>query len=205
VSRRSALVLAALFAALAGLVAAGSFAGLDQWAVDHAMPGGRFHARRTRLVDSLLPLGGSHWHGGWAIAVNLVALPAGAVVSLAILALLRQWLLAAICVAADLVELLCKHTLTRPALYTGRSHIAPFDSSFPSGHALRTVIVAAAVAAWRPRASPLAAVWACASVALLLLAGWHTPTDLAGGLLLGALALLGLRGARALRARRLRA
>jgi membrane-associated phospholipid phosphatase len=205
VSRRSAFVLAALFAALAGLVAAGSFAGLDQWAVDHAMPGGRFHARQTRLVDSLLPLARSHWRGGWAIAVNLVVLPAGAVVSLAILTLLRQWLLAAICAAADLVELLCKHTLTRPALYAGRFHIAPFDSSFPSGHALRTVIVAAALVSWRRRLSPLVAVWACASVALLLLAGWHTPTDLAGGLLLGALALLGLRGARALRARRLRA
>jgi len=43
------------------------------------------------------------------------------------------------------------------------------------------------------------------ALALLELAGWHTPTDLAGGVLLGALALLGARGAGALGRRRLAA
>lgn len=203
-SRASALVLAALYAALAGLVAAGTFTGLDQWAVDHAMPGAHFHAQQDSVIQSLVPFAEPHARAGWGLAVNLVTLPAGAVVSLAILVALRDWILAAVCIAADLVELLCKHVLTRPALGAGRFHIAPFDSSFPSGHALRTVIVAGAVAALWPRGRPPVAVWACASIALLLLAGWHTPTDLAGGLLLGALALLGARGAGALRARRLR-
>ncbi len=202
---RSAVVVAALYAALAALVAAGTFTGLDQWAVEHAMPGAHFHAKQVSLLDSLFPFVGAHTRSGWGLAVNLVTLPAGAVVSLAILALLRQWTLAAVCIAADLVELLCKHVLTRPALHAGRFHIVPFDSSFPSGHALRTVIVAAALAAAWPRARALVAVWACASIALLLLAGWHTPSDLAGGGVLGGLALLGARGAGALRARRLRA
>jgi hypothetical protein len=48
-----------------------------------------------------------------------------------------------------------------------------------------------------------AAAWAVASIVLLQLAGWHTPTDVLGGVLLGLLALLGARGAGALRARRL--
>jgi hypothetical protein len=47
----------------------------------------------------------------------------------------------------------------------------------------------------------LAIVWAIASLTLVLLAGWHTPTDIAGGLLLAALALLGARCAGALRGR----
>jgi len=104
------------------------------------------------------------------------------------------------------IELLCKHVLVRPALHDGSFHIAAFDSSFPSGHALRAVLVAFAIARSWPRVRPLAVAWVVASVVLLQLAGWHTPSDLAGGLLLGGLAvlsLLGLRAAGAFRARRL--
>jgi membrane-associated phospholipid phosphatase len=104
--------------------------------------------------------------------------------------------LAVFLVAATAVETLCKDVLDRPALYDGARHITGFDSSFPSGHTIRTVLVAAAFA------RPWAAAWAVASIVLLQLAGWHTATDIAGGLLLAALALLGARGAaRALRAR----
>lgn len=204
-SRRSLVLLAALYAALAGLVAAGVFSRLDQWAVEHAMPGAHFHAKQPSVLDALVPFLGAHEHSGWGLAVNLVALPAGALVSLAILAALRRWAVVVACLAGDLVELVCKHVLDRPALFRAGFHVAPFDSSFPSGHALRTVVVAGAIAWVWPRARLAVLVWACASIALLLLAGWHTPTDLAGGVLLGALALLCARGAGALRARRLRA
>jgi hypothetical protein len=48
------------------------------------------------------------------------------------------------------------------------------------------VIVAAAVAwAW-PRGRRFAVAWAIVSIVLLQLAGWHTPTDIAGGVLLWA-------------------
>ena len=50
------------------------------------------------------------------------------------------------------VEFALRHVLTRPALYRDGVHITAFDSSWPSGHALRCAIVAAALAVAWPRA-----------------------------------------------------
>jgi membrane-associated phospholipid phosphatase len=195
---RSALVPAAAFAALAGLVAAGALTAVDQWGVEQLMPGAHFHAARHGLAEGLVPLLGAHWHGGLAIAANIVTLPASFVISLALVAW-RSRPLAASLVAAVVVEVVCKELLVRPALHDGAFHIGSFDSSFPSGHTLRTVIVAAAF--W-PSLGLWAAAWAVASVVLLQLAGWHTPSDVAGGLVLGLLALLCAGGAGALGRRR---
>ena len=191
-SRRNAALLACAFAALASLVAAGAITRLDQWAVDHAMPGASFASVGGGLLEGLVPLLHSNWSSAYAIAANIVTLPASFLISLAIAFVCSRALGAAL-VAAVAVEALCKELLTRPALYDGSFHIAAFDSSFPSGHALRTVIVAAAVS-WRwPRARAIAVAWAIVSLVLIQLAGWHTPTDIAGGVLLAALALLGRR------------
>jgi membrane-associated phospholipid phosphatase len=195
VYRRSAPLVAA-FAALAALVAAGAFTGIDQWSVDHLMPGARFHGTSSSPLEGAVPLLGASWHGGLGTAANIVTLPASLVVSLAIVGW-RSRLLAAALLAATAVEVVCKELLARPALYAGTFHIEAFDSSFPSGHALRTVLVA--VALWPHRRAPVA-LWAAASLVLLVLGAWHTPTDVAGGVLLG---LLGARAAGALRARRL--
>jgi hypothetical protein len=192
VSRRSAALFSCAFAALAVLVAAGAFTRVDQWAVDHLMPGASFHHAKESLLNGLVPLLHSHWDSAWAITVNVVTLPASFVIALAIVFVCSRVLAAAL-IAAVATEVLCKEVLVRPALYDGSFHIAPFDSSFPSGHAIRTVIVAAAVASTWPRARYVPAAWAIASLAVLQLAGWHTPTDLAGGVLLGGLALLGAR------------
>ena len=189
----SAFLLAASFAALAALVAAGSLNGLDQWAIDHLMPGAHFTNREASLRAALIPFYSVRWSSPWSVAVEIVTLPASFFVALALTAW-RSRLLALAVVAATAVETLCKHTLDRPPLHHGHLHIVGFDSSFPSGHTLRTLLVAAAFA------HPLAAVWAVASLVLLELAGWHVPTDIAGGALLAALALL---GARALGGRRL--
>jgi hypothetical protein len=202
VSRRSTALLAGAFAALAALVAAGAFTRVDQWAVDHLMPGASFHNGEGGLLEGLVPLLHSNWGSAFAIATNIVTLPASFLISLAI-AFACSRALAGALIAPVAVEALCKEVLTRPALYDGSFHIAAFDSSFPSGHALRTLIVAAAVA-WRwPRARPAALAWAIASIVLIQLAGWHTPTDIAGGVLLAGLALLGARAAGALGRRRL--
>jgi membrane-associated phospholipid phosphatase len=189
----SAFLASAAFAALAGLVAAGAFTGLDQWAIEHVMPGATPSSGEAGIVRALIPLYGTHWDNAYSVAANVVTLPASFLVSLVLVAW-RSRLLAVLLVAGTAVETLCKEVLVRPALHDGSLHVVSFDSSFPSGHTLRTVIVAAAFS------QPPAATWAVASIVLLQLAGWHTPTDIAGGLLLGALALL---GARALRRRRL--
>jgi membrane-associated phospholipid phosphatase len=197
VSRRSAATNAAAFAALAGLVAAGVFSELDQWAVDHAMPGASFTRVSTSLLTDVIPLYHVRWHSPWSVAVNLVTLPASFLLSVVIVAALSRRLGLAL-VACVVVEVICKETLTRPALHHGGLHVGPFDSSFPSGHALRTVLIAVAVATAWPKLRSVAAAWGAASVVLLLLAGWHTPSDLIGGLVLG---LLGAAAAGALRRR----
>lgn len=203
-SRRNAALLVCAFAALAALVAAGAFTNVDQWAVDHLTPGARLHNEGAGRLDGVVPLLHANWSSGYAIAANVVTLPASFVIAIAI-AFACSRALAAALIGAVAVEVVCKEFLTRPALYIGSFHIEPFDSSFPSGHALRAVIVAGAVAWMWPRARPLAVAWAIAVMVLLQLGGWHTPTDIAGGALLGALALLGARGAGALGRRRLAA
>ena len=195
---RSALLLAALFALLAVLVGVGAFTGLDQWSVDHLMPGGRFTGAKVPLTAGLVPLRHVHWGSAWQVAVNVVTLPASFLVALAIVTW-RSRLLAGALVACVAVEVVCKEALERPALYHHGVQITAFGSSFPSGHTLRTILVAIAV---RPLVGAWALAWAAVSLALILLAGWHTPTDMVGGVLLG---LLGGRAAGALRARRLRA
>ena len=203
-SRRNSALLACAFAALAVLVAAGALTHVDQWAVDNVMPGANVHRHGGGVLEGLVPLLHSNWNSAYAVAANIVTLPASFLISLAI-AYACSRLLGLALVAAVAVEVLCKEVLTRPALYDGSFHIASFDSSFPSGHTLRTVIVAGAIA-WRwPRARQIAVAWAIASIVLLQLAGWHTPTDIAGGIVLGALALLGARAAGALGGRRLAA
>jgi membrane-associated phospholipid phosphatase len=191
-----AFLLSAAFAALAVLVAAGACTRLDQWAVEQQMPGGIFTTSEASLVAAVVPLYHTHWHDGWSVAVNVVTVPASFVVAVLLVAW-RSRALAVVLVAATAVETLCKHVLTRPGLHHGALHVVGFDDSFPSGHAVRTVVLVGAFA------HPLTALWATAAIVLLELAGWHTPTDLAGGVLLGLLALLLGGGARRLRARRL--
>jgi membrane-associated phospholipid phosphatase len=209
VFRRSAAVLAAAYATLAVLVAAGALTRVDQWGVDHLMPSASFRHAQAGWLEAAVPLLHQRFDSPLSVATDVVTLPAAALVSLAIVLALSRAAGTGLVVAwtfGSAVELLCKHVLVRPALHDGSFHIAAFDSSFPSGHATRAVLVAFAIARVWPRVRPLAVAWVFASVVLLQAAGWHTPSDLAGGLLLGGLAvlgLLGLRAAGALRARRL--
>jgi len=198
VSRRSALAFGVAFVALAVLVGAGALTGLDQWSIDHLMPGASFGTGEPSLVDSLVPLHSTDWSDPWSIAVHVVTLPASFLIALLLVAW-RSRLLAVALLVCVAVEVVFKHVLDRPALYDGSLHIVAFDSSFPSGHTLRTVLL---VAALLPLLGWLAIAWGAASLALLELAGWHTPTDIAGGVALG---LLGAAAAGAFRARRLRA
>lgn len=205
--RRFAVELAAAagFAALAGLVASGAATGLDQWASDHAMPLAGRPAGPPTLLESLVPLFHASWHPVGVAVAQIVTLPGQVVISLLLVALvawtLREPGWVAAWIVATGVELVCRHVLTRPPLYRDGIHDTAFDSSWPSGHALRCALLAAIVAAAWPRLRwPLAA-WLVAAVLLLELAGAHTPTDLAGGLLLALLAGRAARAARGLRER----
>lgn len=183
---------AAGFAALAGLVASGAATGLDQWACDHAMPFAGRPGPPPTFLESLVPLLHASWRPLGVAVAQIVTLPGQVVVSFLLVVLVARRLRAPSWVAAWLVasgvELICRHVLTRPALYRGGVHATSFDSSWPSGHALRCALVAAVLAAAWPRLRGLFAAWLVAAVVLLVLAGFHTPTDVVGGLLLALLA-----------------
>jgi membrane-associated phospholipid phosphatase len=167
------------------------------------------------LLDSVVPLRHAKFHPLGAGIAQIVTLPGQVVISF-LLVFAAAWKLRKVTwitawVAAVAVELVFRHALTRPALDRHGVHLVAFDTSWPSGHALRSAIVAAAIAAAWPRLRGLPGLWLVAAIALLELAGFHTPTDIAGGLLLatvtsaGAVALersglLRRRAARACRA-----
>jgi membrane-associated phospholipid phosphatase len=185
------LAAAAAFAALAGLVAGGAMNGIDEWAVNHAMPGARFTGGKSSLVDAVIPLHHVHWHGAVHITAELVTLPAAFMTATVLLALCclrlggrRAAALAAVYVLANVIEELTKLTLTRPPLHHGRLHLAALDSSYPSGHTIRAVLVAAGVALAWPALRLLTRVWAASAVVMLEVGGFHVPSDIAGGLLL---------------------
>ena len=190
-SRASAAAALAAFAALAVLVAHGVLTRIDQWAVDHAMPGAAFSGKPT-FADAIVPLLGAHWHPALHAVSEIVTVPASFTPALAIVAVACARVrgraaaaLAAAFVAGNVVEVVVKASLTRPDLYAHGAPLSGFAASYPSGHTIRTILVALAVAwAW-PRLEWWAVAWAAASIALLLLAGQHVPSDIAGGLLVG--------------------
>lgn len=190
-SAAAALALAGGFAALGALVAGGVLTSLDQWAVRHAMPAAHFTASKPTLADAVVPFRGAWWHGGVAVATNLLTVPAGAVVATVLMAVACRKVggragvaLAAAYVAGAVVEAIVKSALERPALHGDGLHLAGFDHSYPSGHALRAVLLVAGVGAAWPRLRLPAAAWAAAMVVFLELGAWHVPSDLGGGLLL---------------------
>ncbi len=194
---KAAVAALALFAALAGLVAAGSVTGIDQWAVNHAMPGVRAHGHKPTLAEALVPFLHVNFGSALDVATNVVTAPASFLVSLLVLLGLRRRRWIAAWLACTVVEEIGKTLLTRPALYSHGVHLVAFDSSYPSGHTIRTVVLAAAVASRWPAARGVAAAWAVAALVLLEVDGWHAPSDIAGGLLLAAGVVLGLLRGRA--------
>jgi len=196
---RLSSAIAATYAALAVLVATGATNDLDQWSVDHLMPGLGGAIVEPSKAEAIVPLLHSRWRGTLDAAANIVTLPAQALVGSALAAaclfvLARRgrthaalaWGIAWI--AANATEVLCKSVLSRPLLHHDGAPLWAFQSSWPSGHALRSLLLAATVAAVWPRTSLWIAAWAAASLVLLEVDGFHVPTDIAGGLLLALLA-----------------
>jgi len=188
------------FAVLAGLVASGAANGLDRWASEHAMPFAGPPGATPTVLESIVPLLHATFHPAGVAVAAVVTLPGQVLVSLLLVAVTAASLwthgrreaavvwLAAWLVATG-VEVIFRHTLTRPPLHRDGVHLVAFDASWPSGHALRCTIVAGALATAWPRLRVLLAVWLGAAVVLLELAGFHTPTDIVGGLLLATVAV----------------
>ena len=196
--RRGLSVLAAAYAALSVLVATGALNGVDQWSVDHLMPGRSDAGSAPSLAEAAVPLLHASWRTALDVVANVVTLPAQALVASALaglccLALARRgrrrsalaWGTAWI--VGNAVEVLCKSTITRPLLYANHHALVGLQSSFPSGHTLRSVLLVAIVSAVRPAARRWVALWAAATLVLLELDGFHVPSDIAGGLLLALL------------------
>jgi membrane-associated phospholipid phosphatase len=186
---RAALAGAALFAVTAMLVAAGAFTWLDQYAVSHLMPWlrGQHHPLVTISSLTLPRVDGSL---GRALA-DLWTYPAAFVPS-ALLVLACAWRLrgrghldgaiawCALWLAGNAVELAGKLAVDRPALHRGGVHVTGFDHSLPSGHTIRSLVVAGALAcAWR--GGRLAYLWAAGVPFALVALGYHTPTDVLAG------------------------
>jgi membrane-associated phospholipid phosphatase len=197
--RSVALAAAAAYAALAGLVASGAATGLDQWACSNAMPLAGAPGSPPTFLESLVPLFHSSWHSTGYVVASLITLPGQVVISF-LLVLVAAWRLAgrgrldaalawtAAWIVAVAVEFLCRHVLSRPELHRDGVHVLGFDASWPSGHMLRCALVAAAFAVAWPRLRPVLGLWLAAVAVLLELAGFHTPTDVLGGLLLATVA-----------------
>lgn len=193
-----------LFAVLTTLVATGAMTGLDQSTVDHAMIWvTRGRERSPSLLETAFPLFSRADNADHVAAafVSFVArwpasaLPATALFTAACGLLFRRGRRRAAAVwgtawvTALAAELIAKHTVQRPALSFASegfvNHISGLDAAYPSGHAMRAVLLGALIASLAPRLWVPLLVWIGALAVTLVLAGVHTTTDVVGGLALG--------------------
>jgi membrane-associated phospholipid phosphatase len=177
---------AVLAVAITAAVAAGAFTWLDQFAVTHLMPWLR-PRRHPAVTFASLALPNVHGRP-LAVAAQLWTYPASVVPSamLVLLSVRRLPRSAAVrwCVlwvAANAIEVAGKATVHRPHLVKGHLHAVSFDQSLPSGHTLRSLLLAAVVAAgWRGGGAAWA--WAAGVLFALVLIGAHTPSDVLAGI-----------------------
>jgi membrane-associated phospholipid phosphatase len=187
------------------VVIAGGTTTLDDWAVNHVMPGVRFGSGSGLVTLTGLwrpfPLDAVWWD---KILVACLY-PASFLVSLlavvtasAVVARRGRPLAAALWVGAwigaNALELVGKVALERPGITwidAGRpTQMSSFDHSYPSGHSARGIVLAALVAYLYPRTGPVAAAWVVLMTAALVVAGDHTVSDVVGGALVGSLLVL---------------
>ena len=172
-------VASAAFVLLATAVNVGATRPIDRFAHRHLQPlaGGNGHPRLRELTDVLL-------------VPFAPAVAAAIIVCLAYLAYRRAGMRTALVwpvalAAGFAVELACKVTVQQDGNHSWRALTWSIDSSYPSGHALRAVLLAFAVAWLWPRSRALVAPALLLVTVILVANGWHSPTDVAGGLLAG--------------------
>jgi membrane-associated phospholipid phosphatase len=216
---RLVVILALLFVVLAILVDTGALTGIDQWVVDHAMPALRPRSEHRSVGSTLFPI----FHQGRATNVALAAttygfawiasiipsllLTAGGCAYLWRRGRLRPAVRVAFAfVAVNAIEIAAKTLIDRPALFGTdprgvRVRVQPFDTSFPSGHAARAVLLVALVGVLAPRLRLLGLAWLAAVLVLLVVGSWHTPSDVLGAVLLAGAFSVSAFGGRSYRSR----
>jgi membrane-associated phospholipid phosphatase len=192
-------------------VASGWLTTIDQLGVDHFMSASVVADVHADLVAAANPATSfKHSLNGTQVIGEVLRLPAALVPAAIIVCIaaaiawrrnLRSFAFALITalVLVTAIEAICRIIIVRPVLatrYQGhRVALVGFDSSFPSGHAARGVLVAYAVAASAPRwMRLLVALWLLVSLAMLEVGAFHAPTDIAGGALLSSAVVVGLFG-----------
>jgi membrane-associated phospholipid phosphatase len=198
---RALAATAAALAALTALVLTGATTGIDDWGIDHVSPGVDPYDQRVGLVhlEGLWRPFAVH-NPWWQKLLDLFIYPASVLVCVLVLicafvALRRSGRLWAALiwpcawVLVNGIEVVGKHELTRPDVYwsnaSPRIHLAPFDQSYPSGHAARALVIAGVVAFVWPRLARAAFAWALLVGPVLVVGADHTVSDVIGGALLG--------------------
>jgi membrane-associated phospholipid phosphatase len=206
-TREIVLVLAGLLLSLVVLtvlVAAGSLTRIDQFSVDHLMPWLKPWSQGRSGSEGFYRPFTLH-STTWSKLFDLWTYPCSVLISslVVIWAAIVLWKRhgpvvalapAAAWVIGNGIEVIGKGTITRPALYRVAGgipvHIDAFDDSFPSGHMMRGVIVAFAIALVFTRSWKWAALWAVLVGPALVLQSAHTVTDVVGGALVGCILLV---------------
>jgi membrane-associated phospholipid phosphatase len=198
---RRASILAAAFAILTIVVAAHGLRPADRYAIDHLQPfspdntaGTIAPALPQRALRPILAGDRSPAEAVAAIAFapadSISALVLAAVAAAILLRRRRPRWVAGIWIGAVGVGLAVEGTgkllvpqiqFSPPSTTLGIT----LHNTYPSGHSMRAVIVAAMVTALWPRARLLAIAWVVYVTAVLELGGLHVPSDIAGGLLIG--------------------
>jgi membrane-associated phospholipid phosphatase len=198
--RLSASLVAAAAAAAAivigDLVDRGRLAHLDVHAVHQWMPWLQPEPRTSTLHGFVVP---ETRRATWGTVVALSTYPAsvGASAAIVLLVVVLLWargrrrssvVIFDLWIAANLIELVGKHLVTRAPIHQiswGHHGTLPaLNNSLPSGHVIRALIVAAALAALG-RAGRIAYLWALTVPVAVVVIGDHTPTDAAAGLAAG--------------------
>ena len=169
----------AAFVVLGVLVQATDFDRLNSFAIHHLEPlaPGHGYALLSGLAEAVVSPGAP-----LASAVII----AGAAGMLWIRGLRREAVAWALTLpAAIMVEIVCKLLIQQHRSGVWQGFGLTFDSSFPSGHMLRAILIAGILSALWPALRVWLGVWCGAVAVSMLLTGFHLPTDIAGGIMAG--------------------
>jgi len=198
---RLALVLLAAFLVLTGLVAAQALRPVDRYAIHHLMPYASDSVAGTiapsEPENAVKPI----VHGHRSLAQSIAALafaPADSISALVLAAVatvvIRRrrgpWRAGLVWFAALLAGLAVEglgKMLIPQIKFTYSSVVfgVKIEGTYPSGHTMRSVIVATMIVSLWPGARPFAIAWVLYVTAVLELGGLHVPSDIAGGYLIG--------------------